>query len=48
MTDISDAYESAYTILLNPNRTWIHHRAFFFTPSSSYLSPEEEYVLQTP
>ena len=23
MTDISDAYESAYTIMLNLNKTWI-------------------------
>ena len=23
MTDISDAYESAYTIMLNLNRTWV-------------------------
>lgn len=23
MTDISDAYESAYTIMLNLNKTWV-------------------------
>ena len=27
MTDISDAYESAYTIMLNLNKTWIEKRA---------------------
>ncbi|WP_282958622.1 hypothetical protein [Prevotella jejuni] len=26
MTDISDAYESAYTIMLNLNRSWIQNR----------------------
>jgi hypothetical protein len=25
MTDISDAYESAYTIMLNLNKTWVRH-----------------------
>jgi hypothetical protein len=30
MSDISDAYESAYTIMLNLNRTWIRkHQQFF-------------------
>lgn len=41
MSDISDAYESAYTIMLNLNRTWIQkqeisswsHRLFFLPPS---------------
>ena len=27
MTDISDAYESAYTIMLNLNRSWIQNKA---------------------
>lgn len=30
MTDISDAYESAYTIMLNLNRTWIQKQGDFF------------------
>ena len=30
MTDISDAYESAYTIMLNLNRSWIQKQGDFF------------------
>ena len=30
MTDISDAYESAYTIMLNLNKTWIQKQGDFF------------------
>ena len=30
MTDISDAYESAYTIMLNLNKTWITKQGDFF------------------
>ena len=33
MTDISDAYESAYTIMLNLNRTWIQKQGDFFIES---------------
>ena len=30
MTDIADAYESAYTIMLNLNRTWVQKQGDFF------------------
>ena len=30
MTDISNAYEFAYTIMLNLNWTWIHKQGDFF------------------
>jgi len=30
MTDISDAYESAYTIMLNLNKTWVSKQGDFF------------------
>ena len=30
MTDISDAYESAYTIMLNLNRSWVQKQGEFF------------------
>ena len=33
MTDISDAYESAYTIMLNLNRSWIQKQGDFFVES---------------
>lgn len=33
MTDISDAYESAYTIMLNLNKTWIQKQGDFFVES---------------
>ncbi|WP_297411831.1 TraM recognition domain-containing protein, partial [uncultured Alistipes sp.] len=33
MTDISDAYESAYTIMLNLNRTWVQKQGDFFVES---------------
>ena len=33
MTDISDAYESAYTIMPNLNRTWIQKQGDFFIES---------------
>lgn len=33
MTDISDAYESAYTIMLNLNRSWIQKQGDFFVDS---------------
>lgn len=29
MTDISDVYESAYTIMLNLNKTWIQKQGDF-------------------
>ncbi len=37
MTDISDAYESAYTIMLNLNRSWIQKQGDFFVESSIIL-----------
>jgi len=37
MTDISDAYESAYTIMLNLNRTWIKKQGDFFVESPIIL-----------
>ena len=37
MTDISDAYESAYTIMLNLNRTWIQKQGNFFVESPIIL-----------
>jgi hypothetical protein len=33
MTDIIDAYESAYTIMLNLNRSWIQKQGDFFVES---------------
>ena len=33
MTDISDAYEASYTIMLNLNRTWIEKQGDFFVES---------------
>lgn len=37
MTDISDAYESAYTIMLNLNRSWIQKQGDFFVDSPIIL-----------
>lgn len=37
MTDISDAYESAYTIMLNLNKTWITKQGEFFVDSPIIL-----------
>ena len=37
MTDISDAYESAYTIMLNLNRSWIQKQGDFFVESPIIL-----------
>lgn len=37
MTDIADAYESAYTILLNLNKTWIQKQGDFFVESPIIL-----------
>ena len=37
MTDISDAYESAYTIMLNLNRSWIHKQGDFVVESPIIL-----------
>jgi hypothetical protein len=37
MTDIADAYESAYTIMLNLNRTWIQKQGDFFVESPIIL-----------
>ena len=37
MTDISDAYESAYTIMLNLNKSWIQKQGDFFVESPIIL-----------
>ena len=37
MTDISDAYESAYTIMVNLNRSWIQKQGDFFVESPIIL-----------
>ena len=37
MTDFSDAYESAYTIMLNLNRSWIQKQGDFFVESPIIL-----------
>ena len=37
MTDISDAYEASYTIMLNLNRTWITKQGDFFVESPIVL-----------
>ena len=37
MTDIADAYESAYTIMMNLNRTWIQKQGDFFVESPIVL-----------
>ncbi|MGN7706844.1 conjugal transfer protein MobC [Chryseobacterium sp. 22543] len=37
MTDISDAYESAYTIMLNLNKSWITKQGDFFVDSPIIL-----------
>lgn len=37
MTEISDAYESAYTIMLNLNRSWIQKQGDFFVESPIIL-----------
>ena len=37
MTDISDAYEASYTIMLNLNRTWISKQGEFFVDSPIIL-----------
>ncbi len=37
MTDISDAYEAAYTIMLNLNRSWITKQGDFFVESPIIL-----------
>lgn len=37
MTDITDAYESAYTIMLNLNKTWVQKAGDFFVESPIIL-----------
>ena len=37
MTDISDAYEASYTIMINLNRTWIEKQGDFFVESPIIL-----------
>ncbi len=36
MDDISDAYESAYTIMLNLNKTWVQKQGDFFVESMAF------------
>lgn len=47
MTDISDAYESAYTIMLNLNRTWIQKQGDFFVESPIILLASIIWYLKT-
>nr|WP_315136852.1 hypothetical protein [uncultured Capnocytophaga sp.] len=37
MSDISDVYESAYTIMINLNRSWIQKQGNFFVESPIIL-----------
>ena len=37
MTDIADAYESAYTIMLNLNKSWVQKQGDFFVESPIIL-----------
>ena len=37
MEDITDAYESAYTIMLNLNKTWVQTQGEFFVESPIIL-----------
>lgn len=37
MTDISDAYESSYTIMLNLNKSWVQKQGDFFVESPIVL-----------
>ncbi len=37
MEDITDAYESAYTIMLNLNKTWVQKQGDFFVESPIIL-----------
>ena len=37
MSDIADAYESAYTIMLNLNKTWVQKQGDFFVESPIIL-----------
>jgi hypothetical protein len=46
MTDISDAYESAYTIMLNLNKTWIQKQGDFFVESPIILLAAIIYYLK--
>ncbi|NBJ07840.1 conjugal transfer protein TraG [Alistipes sp. Z76] len=47
MTDISDAYESAYTIMLNLNRTWVQKQGDFFVESPIILFAAIIWYLRT-
>lgn len=47
MTDISDAYESAYTIMLNLNRSWIQKQGDFFVESPIILLAAIIWFLKT-
>ena len=38
MEDITDAYESAYTIMLNLNKSWVQKQGDFFVESPIILS----------
>lgn len=46
MTDIADAYESAYTIMMNLNRTWIQKQGDFFVESPIVLFAAIIYFLK--
>ena len=47
MTDIADAYESAYTIMLNLNKTWIQKQGDFFVESPIILLAAIIWYLKT-
>ena len=47
MTDISDAYESAYTIMLNLNKTWVQKQGDFFVESPIILFAAIIWFLRT-
>ena len=46
MTDISDAYEASYTIMLNLNRTWIQKQGDFFCRVTHNLAGCHHLVLE--
>ena len=47
MSDISDAYESAYTIMLNLNKTWVQKQGDFFVESPIVLFAAIIWYLRT-
>ena len=46
MTDIADAYESSYTIMMNLNRTWVQKQGDFFVESPIVLVRRNNLVSQ--